>query len=101
MSDKTTTTPTAVPTDAEATESSTDVTLVEKQPNPLVRGWHAIKRNPKTTLAVVGGAVLVTVAAAAGRATAGSHVEIVNDDYEPEPILVTGDVVESTDTKTA
>ena len=80
------TTPTPA-TDAPASETPTDLTVVEKKPNPLVRGWHAIKRNPKTTLAVAGGAVLVTVAAAAGRATAPYHVEIVEDDFVPEPLV--------------
>jgi len=100
MSEKTT--PTAVPAEQPAEESSTDVTLVEKKPHFAKRVVNKIKSTPpKTALAVVGGVVLVTVAAAAGRATASTHLEIVNDDFEPEPLIVTGDVVESSETQTA
>jgi hypothetical protein len=100
MSEKTT--PTAVPAEQPAEESSTDVTLVEKKPNLVKRVGNKIKSvPPKTALAVVGGTVLVVVAASLGRATASTHLEIVNDDFDPEPLIVTGDVVESTDTQTA
>jgi len=101
MSDKTTT-PTAVPTDDSSTEESQTMVPVEKKPNPIVRIARKIKQTPpKTALAVAGGIGLVALGAALGRNTASTHVAIVSDDYEPEPILVTGEVVESNDTQTA
>lgn len=100
MSDKTP--PPTVTPDQPAAESVAIVAPVEKQPNALVRGFRKIKQTPpKTALAVVGGIGLVALGAALGRNTAAHHIAIVETDFEPEPILVTGEVVESNDTKTA
>lgn len=100
MSDKTA--PTAVHTDQPETESSQTMVAVEKKPNVIVRCIKSIKKTPpKTALAVVGGVSLVALGAALGRNTASSHVAIVTDDYDPEPIIVTGEVVESNETQTA
>jgi len=102
MSDKTTNAPTAVPTEKPAEESTSTVVTVEKQPNIIVRAARKIKQTPpKTAIAVVGGVGLVALGAALGRGTAAHHIAIVEDDFEPEPILVTGEFVESNDTKTA
>lgn len=71
-------------------ETGTDVPVVEKRPNVLVRVGRKIKQTPpKTALAVVGGVVLVTAAAVAGRKSAPYHVEIVDSELELEPVLVT------------
>jgi hypothetical protein len=100
MSEKTT--PTAVPTEQPAEESTSTVATVEKQPNAIVRGFRKIKQTPpKTALAVAGGIGLVALGAALGRNTAAHHIAIVEDDFDPEPLLVTGEVVESPDTQTA
>jgi len=100
MSEKTT--PTAVPAEQPAEESTSTVATVEKQPNVIVRGFRKIKQTPpKTALAVAGGIGLVALGAALGRNTAAHHIAIVEDDFDPEPLLVTGEVVESPDTKTA
>lgn len=63
-------------------------TVVEKQPNALVRGYRKIKNTPpKTAIAVVGGVVLVAAGAALGRKTAPYHVAVVEDEFEPEPLF--------------
>jgi len=99
MSDKTP--PTAVPADQPAEESTSTVVTVEKQPNVIVRGFRKIKQTPpKTALAVVGGVGLVALGAALGRSTAAHHIAIVEDDFDPEPIIVHSEVVESNDTQT-
>lgn len=100
MSEKTT--PTAVPTEQPTEESSSTPAPVEKKPNPIVRLARKVKSTPpKTALAVAGGIGLVALGAALGRGTASHHVAIVEDDFEVEPLLVTGEVVESTETQTA
>jgi hypothetical protein len=45
-----------------------------KKPNVIVRGFRKAKANPKQTLAVAGGMVLVGAAAALGRSTAPTYV---------------------------
>lgn len=100
MSEKTT--PTAVPTEQPAEESSQTLAPVEKKPNLAKRVVSKIKSTPpKTAIAVVGGVVLVAAGAALGRSTASTHIAIVEDDFDVEPLLVTGEVVESPDTQTA
>ena len=100
MSDKTT--PTAVPTEQPAAEESKAMETVEKQPNVIVRGFRKIKQTPpKTAFAIAGGIGLVALGAALGRNTAAHHIAIVEDDFEPEPLIVTGEVVESPETQTA
>lgn len=100
MSDKTT--PTAVPAEQLTEESTSQMATVEKQPNFIVRAARKIKTTPpKTALAVAGGVALVAVGAALGRSTAATHIAIVEDDFQPEPLFVTGEVVESPDTQTA
>lgn len=47
-------------------------TVVEKRPNIVVRGYRKIRKDPKTTLAVVGGTLLVGGAAFLGRKSAPS-----------------------------
>lgn len=62
--------------------------VVEKQPNFLVRGFRKIKNTPpKTAIAVVGGVALVAAGAVLGRSTAPYHVAIVEDEFQPEPLL--------------
>lgn len=100
MSDKTT--PTAVPTEQPAAESAATLETVEKKPNVFVRAARKIKQTPpKTALAVAGGIGLVALGAALGRSTASTHIAIVEDDFDVEPLLVTGEVVESNETQTA
>lgn len=100
MSEKTR--PTAVPSEQSETESTPTVVTVEKQPNVIVRGLKKIKQTPtKTRIAVIGGVGLVVLGAALGRGTAAHHIAIVEDDFDPEPLIVTGETVESNDTKTA
>lgn len=100
MSEKTT--PTAVPAEQPAEESSQTLAPVEKKPNPIVRIARKVKSTPpKTALAVAGGIGLVALGAALGRSTASTHIAIVEDDFDVEPLLVTGEVVESHDTQTA
>lgn len=83
----------SMPTD----ESTTAV--VEKKPNPFVRGYRKIKSTPpKTAIAVVGGVALVTAGAMLGRKTAPLHIEVIDSEFEPEPMLVTPDSEETTDT---
>lgn len=61
--------------------------VVEKRPNILVRGYRKIRKDPKTTLAVVGGTALVAGAAFLGRKSAPScdtpHADAV-DNYDGE-----------------
>lgn len=89
----------SVPTDA----AGSDVTVVEKQPNAIVRGFRKIKNTPpKTAIAVGLGVVLVGAGTVLGRKTAPLHVEIVESDVEIEPMLVTADYSETVnDTETA
>lgn len=66
-------------------------TVVEKQPNILVRGYRKIRKDPKTTLAVVGGTLLVGGAAYLGRKTAPScdgdlYFVPIDTDVDPEPV---------------
>lgn len=97
MSEKTR--PTAVPTE-QLDETSSDVPMVQKKPNPLIRIARKVKQTPpKTAIAVIGGVGLVLAGVALGRNTASTHLELVTDDYDPEPLIVSGDA-ESTD-KTA
>jgi hypothetical protein len=80
-------------------ETDTTVQIEEKRPNVLVRAARAIKREPKTTLAVVAGTALVAGSAFLGRKTAPLHIQIVESDIELEPVLQTPDT--SDDTKSA
>lgn len=66
-------------------ENETEVQ--EKRPNILVRGFRAAKANPKNTIAVIAGTVLVAGAAYMGRTTAPVHLQIVDDGFEPEPLI--------------
>lgn len=67
-------------------ESSTE----EKRPNILVRAARKIKSTPpRTALAVGAGVALVGAGAYLGRKTAPLSVEIVVDDFDVEPVLVT------------
>jgi hypothetical protein len=62
----------------------------EKAPNAVVRTFRRIKTTPKKTAIAVGlGVGLVAAGAFLGRKSANSHLEIVQDDYEPEPLVVT------------
>lgn len=99
MSEKTT--PTAVPTEQPKLEVPDSIMeTVEKQPNVIVRAARKIKQTPpKTAIAVVGGVGLVVLGAALGRNTAAHHITIVESDFEPEPLIVTGEVEESTPSK--
>lgn len=98
MSDKTPQPPVTNETPAE--ESSQEIAV--KKPNFIVRSIHKIKQTPpKTAIAVVGGVGLVALGAALGRTTASTHVAIVHDDFEPEPILVIDESLESNDSQTA
>lgn len=63
-----------------------------KQPNPVVRAYRKIRATPpKTAIAVVGGVALVGAGAFLGRKSASYHVEVVEDDFEPEPVLLLND----------
>lgn len=87
---------TSMPTD----DSTTPV--AEKRPNPIVRGYRKIRQTPpKTALAIGLGVGLVTVGAVLGRKTAPLHLEIVESDFELEPVLVTPDSDNPDDTNAA
>lgn len=75
------------PTETDETKTET----VEKRPNVFVRGARKIKQNPKTALAVVGGALLVTAGAVAGRKTAPLYLEVHDSEVDVPPMLVTPD----------
>lgn len=81
MSDKTVATP-EIATDAPQAEET------PKKPNALVRGFRKAKANPKQTLAVAGGLVLVGAAAALGRASAPTvdfNVYVTEEETPEEP----------------
>jgi hypothetical protein len=84
---------TSMPTDESATPA------VEKKPNAAKRAYRKIKSTPpKTAIAIVGGVALVTAGAMLGRKTAPLHLEVVDSDFDVEPMFVTPETEESDDT---
>lgn len=78
--------------DIASKSSDESSTPKEKKPNVFKRGFRKIKSTPpKTALAVAGGVALVTAGALLGRKTAPLHLEVVDSDFDPEPMLVTPD----------
>lgn len=80
-----------------------DPVVVEvARPNVLVRAFRKIRTTPpKTALAVVGGVALVSAGAVMGRKTAPLHLEIVDNEIELPPMLVTPASETENDTHTA
>jgi hypothetical protein len=69
----------------------------EKRPNVLVRAARKIKSTPpRTAIAVGAGVALVGVGAFLGRRTAPLSIEIVEADFEPEPLVTTSDEDDTT-----
>lgn len=76
---------TSITTPIEVTPADSTET---KRPNVLVRAYRKIKTTPpRTALAVGAGVALVSAGAFLGRKSAPYHVAVVEDDFEPEPVL--------------
>lgn len=78
-------------------EEVTEKTVAEKKPNVIVRGYRKCRRNPKNTLAVIGGVALVAAGAVIGRSTAPSSDDASVDLDAPDEMFE-GEFVAELDT---